>query len=427
MERVYPTDSAYYFPLARIGTGDGGGGGVVYRTTCHFPDEETFEVVALKKINGARNLHGVEVEHPNLNGAYCVFEEGGATWAVMPYVKGCSALGLMLARRHGLQERTIAALLKGVLTGIAFLHSRNIFHQDLKPTNILIDLEGEVKISDTCLSLSHYNQNPPRGYWSVPVKNHLNSKDDIYAIGVLAMELAYGRAPIFIPTAKRLSDDSSRFSLEFKTFVSSCLETEPMDRPEAEQLLLNTFLQDCRDTSAMKRIVKSVFNRVVRSKAPSFSFDGVGPIMKWKFCEKEFKLYPVLEGGGEIEKKGARELYLECAHKLFLDQPNLIGLDEYNELRKIGDGGLSGVLGQGLKMFFRQSIRCVTEVEMDLTELCLDFSKQTVCKDKAEVDMSKLQSQIEQLSKFSSSIGSTSLQLISTDLLSCCDDENLEK
>lgn len=38
--------------------------------------------------------------------------------------------------------------MKQILNGIAYCHSRKILHRDMKPQNILIDLEGNVKIAD---------------------------------------------------------------------------------------------------------------------------------------------------------------------------------------------------------------------------------------------------------------------------------------
>ena len=47
-----------------------------------------------------------------------------------------------LALKEKLEEKTIKKILKQILTGVGYCHSRKVLHRDIKPQNILIDQEG---------------------------------------------------------------------------------------------------------------------------------------------------------------------------------------------------------------------------------------------------------------------------------------------
>ena len=66
-------------------------------------------------------------------------------WVAMEYMDGGSLTEVI--DHNVLDERQIAAVARQVLEGLTFLHSKNIVHRDIKSDNILLDLDGNVKIS----------------------------------------------------------------------------------------------------------------------------------------------------------------------------------------------------------------------------------------------------------------------------------------
>lgn len=74
-------------------------------------------------------------------------------WIVMEYMEGGSLTDIVT--QIFMAEREIATVCLEVLTGLEYLHSKGIIHRDIKSDNILIGMQGQVKL---CKSLTHYNK-----------------------------------------------------------------------------------------------------------------------------------------------------------------------------------------------------------------------------------------------------------------------------
>ena len=104
-----------------------------------------------KEIKLLENLH-----HPNVITYFTSFTENDNFYIVTEYINGGSLE--RLAKKHFdkgklVDEKTIFDLLIQSLNGLIYLHNtKKVIHRDIKPDNILIDLEGKVKISDFGLS-----------------------------------------------------------------------------------------------------------------------------------------------------------------------------------------------------------------------------------------------------------------------------------
>jgi serine/threonine protein kinase len=154
-------------------------------------------------------------------------------------------------------------LLRGILSGVAFLHQEKIIHRDLKPGNILIDkVKEEIvpKITDFGLSkLGRINDknNPTKNTsigktyaYSAPEtfnSNEIYENVDIWAIGVIAYKVFSGKLPFgedLVGTADYVNNETSAqvqfkktldhwhlIPLEYHTFIQKCLIKDPKLRP----------------------------------------------------------------------------------------------------------------------------------------------------------------------------------------------------
>lgn len=95
------------------------------------------EYERLRLIN---NVHVVKVHE--------CFEEKGTAYYVMDYVEGDDLKGRLKQRRTPYAEKTVLGYLKQILDGLAAIHSAGLLHLDIKPSNIMVDAHGYVKLID---------------------------------------------------------------------------------------------------------------------------------------------------------------------------------------------------------------------------------------------------------------------------------------
>ena len=273
-KKHYPTSAADYEVLDVVGQGVSA---KVFRALCRPLNE----IVAVKTIElEVMNTNLEEImreaktmrmaQHPNILNLYCSFvTKENVLWMVMPYVGGGSVLSIMKwAYRDGLEESWIASILCEVLKSVDYMHKHNFIHRDIKAGNILIDLDGHVKLGDFGVaatmersgSWGRSGGNTRQTFvgtpcWMAPeVMEQIEGYDwhaDIWSFGITMLELAHGHAPFAkYPPMKVLlmtlqneppkleeSYKQRHFSKAMREVVQLCLQKDPKKRPTAAKLL----------------------------------------------------------------------------------------------------------------------------------------------------------------------------------------------
>jgi serine/threonine protein kinase len=216
----------------------------------------------------------------------------------MELIEGGSILDVMRYKYpFGLEsEELISIILKQVLLALEYFHKNGQIHRDIKAGNILLSMDGKIRIGDFGVS-AHLIESGDRKKarqtfvgtpcWMAPeVMEQLHGYDykaDIWSFGITAIELATGKAPLadyepmkvmyltldnpppkledltieHYSSSPRSSNSSSspqqtkvkKFSKLFKEMVELCLQKDPSKRPSATQLLKHKFFQQSSSKS----------------------------------------------------------------------------------------------------------------------------------------------------------------------------------
>uniref|UniRef100_A0A8C6T206 Serine/threonine-protein kinase TAO2 n=1 Tax=Neogobius melanostomus TaxID=47308 RepID=A0A8C6T206_9GOBI len=226
-------------------------------------DVRTNEVVAIKKMSYSGKQSNEKwqdiikevkflqrIRHPNsIEYKGCYLREHTA-WLAMEYCLG-SASDLLEVHKKPLQEVEIAAITHGALQGLAYLHSHNMIHRDVKAGNILLTEPGLVKLADfgSASIASPANSFVGTPYWMAPEvilamdEGQYDGKVDVWSLGITCIELAERKPPLFNMNAMSAlyhiaqNESPTLQSNYFRNFIDSCLQKIPQDRPHSDDML----------------------------------------------------------------------------------------------------------------------------------------------------------------------------------------------
>ncbi|MGW7684259.1 serine/threonine-protein kinase [Kribbella sp. NPDC054772] len=195
------------------------------------------------------------VKHPHVVAVYDFGHSNGEYYLVMELVEGRSVTH-ELALHGPLETQRAVAIVREAASGLAAAHRHEIVHRDIKPDNLLIDLDGSVKVADfgiarspgtssltttssgTILGTSYYLA-PERalGHSATPAS-------DVYALGCVLYQLLVGRPPFEgdNPTAILYQHVEVEPALPADLpapvgdLLRSLLAKDPDDRPTATEL-----------------------------------------------------------------------------------------------------------------------------------------------------------------------------------------------
>ena len=149
-------------------------------------------------------LSASSLSHPNIVEMYDVGEDDGIYYIVMEYVEG-QTLQQLLKRRGNLTLSETIDIMLQLTDGMAHAHDSYIIHRDLKPQNIMIQDDGQIKITDFGIAmalnstqLTQTNSVMGSVHYLPPEQaNGKGStiKSDIYSMGIIFYELLTGSLP----------------------------------------------------------------------------------------------------------------------------------------------------------------------------------------------------------------------------------------
>lgn len=267
-----------YRSLVKIGQGASGGVYTAYQVGTNLS-------VAIKQMNLEQQpkkdliineiLVMKESKHRNIVNFIDSFLFKGDLWVVMEYMEGGSLTDVVTC--NIMTEGQIAAVSREVLEGLKHLHEHAVIHRDIKSDNILLSMDGEIKLTDFgfCAQIgeSHAKRTTMVGtpYWMAPevvTRKEYGPKVDIWSLGIMCIEMVEGEPPYLNENPLRALyliathgtpkiNNPENLTPNFLDFLKFSLEVDAEKRPDAVGMLRHPFLKKCADLRTLSPLIKA--------------------------------------------------------------------------------------------------------------------------------------------------------------------------
>jgi len=173
-----------------------------------YADDPSFLARFRREAQAAASLN-----HPNIVGVYDTGEDDGRPFIVMELVRGQSLRDLL--RSEEVQPQRAIQMTGDAALGLHYAHERGLVHRDIKPGNILVSEERQVKVADFGIARAVNAENVTQtaavfgtAAYVAPEQaqgEEVDRRTDVYSLGCVLYELLTGRQPFAADSAVALA------------------------------------------------------------------------------------------------------------------------------------------------------------------------------------------------------------------------------
>ncbi|XP_062559992.1 serine/threonine-protein kinase 10 isoform X3 [Armigeres subalbatus] len=221
-----------------------------------------------------------EIKHSNIVELYEAFSIDDKLWMLIEYCDGGALDSIMVELEKPLTEPQVAYVCKHMCAGLNHLHKNKVIHRDLKAGNVLLTMDGGVKLADFGVSAKNKHTMQKHDtfigtpYWMAPElvlcetfrDNPYDFKVDIWSLGITLIEFAQMEPPNSEMSPMRVLlkiqksdppklDQPSKWSKSFNEFLAKALVKDPQQRPSTDVLMGHPFIASNLDSKPIKDLL----------------------------------------------------------------------------------------------------------------------------------------------------------------------------
>ena len=298
-----------------------------------------------------------KLNHPNIVKFHKRFEDNENVYILLEYCKNSDLQKLLNKRKH-LKEIEVQYYINELIKALKYLHlNEKLIHRDLKPTNIFITENMEVKLGDFGLALEINEKEEEKlksicgtpNYMAPEIYTKKYSFEvDIWSLGIIMYQLIFGQSPFNMRKGNKehinkLINKNYDFPEDIKIspcakdLIKQILEPDPKRRPSLDQILTHDFFNLGKE---IPKSLPSYTNKYppapsyIKSYMPEADDDGI----VYRPCSTT-KLVNIIEEDNDdnnIEEKNNKK-----------EEENLIGVKTWIRKYHIYSKHLSYLLNNG--------------------------------------------------------------------------------
>ncbi|MBQ8318792.1 MAG: serine/threonine protein kinase, partial [Lachnospiraceae bacterium] len=188
-----------------------GGMSIVYKARCHRLNRNV--AIKVLKPEFARDQNFVTkfrveaqasagLTHPNIVNVYDVYDDEGVHFIVMELVEGITLKDYIAQNGRLPMDRAIDFALQ-IASGLEAAHESHVIHRDIKPQNIIVSKNGNLKVTDFGIAKAASSNTLTSGamgsvHYISPEQargGYSDERSDIYSLGITMYEMVTGRVP----------------------------------------------------------------------------------------------------------------------------------------------------------------------------------------------------------------------------------------
>jgi serine/threonine protein kinase len=209
------------------------------------------------------------IEHPNIVGAFSAGEADGAHFLAMEFVDGFD-LGRIVKLRGPMAVEDAVECIRQAAVALGYAHEKGVIHRDVKPSNLMLDQQGMVKILDLGLARVLHNDDGLTSTGSVlgsidymaPEQGNdsklADHRADLYALGCTLFYLLTGR---LVFEGKNISQKLLAHQDSAPPLLRAACPDAP---PKLEQLFLKMLAKDPANRPKKMADLVAALTKIVR-------------------------------------------------------------------------------------------------------------------------------------------------------------------